>query len=97
MFDDNDCGEAVLSLKQPKHVGFGYVLFLQKEEFEKLPAIPISDFVKKGMVVKKEQPLFYKSEKPYVKLSFIYGDFLTADLVYKFLKTKTMLVFRNWL
>ena len=91
------CGEPRLSESQPVNVGFGFVIFLPKENFDRALSVKVNHFRTRGMIVRKERPVFLRTERDYIRLSFLYGDSETATEAFDYFGAFTKMIFKNWL
>ena len=86
-----------LSKVQPKHVGFPYVMHVPASILLSIPENQLQQLAANGMRMKKDKPLFLKTELNYLRVSFNYGDAETALQAYGLFKKHTRHVFKNWL
>ena len=86
-----------LSKVQPKHVGFPYVIHVPASILLCIPENQLQLLAAKGMWMRKDKPLFLKTELNYLRVSFNYGDAETALQAYGLFKKHTRHVFKNWL
>lgn len=94
---DVEFSEVRRSVKQPSHVGFGYVIHLPLDSFKKVNSDRVNLLVARGMKVEYKQPVFLRTEMPYVKLSFHYGDENTAKTAFAVMSAYTANSYKNWL
>ena len=85
------------SSKQPKHLGFGFVIHVPIGAFSKIPKNVLMDLGDAGMEAEAKQPIFYKTKVPFARLTFDRGDAKTALKAYMTFKEVTDLAFKNWI
>ena len=85
-----------LSKIQPKNVGYPYVIHVPVSILHCLPENQMQVLASKGMWMKKDKPLFLKTEMNYLRVGFKYGDAKTAIQAYELFKKHTRHVFKNW-
>ena len=83
--------------KQPKHIGFGFVIHVPIGAFSKVPKSVLMDLGDAGMEAEAKQPIFYKTKVPFARLTFDRGDAKTALKAYMTFKEVTVLTFKNWI
>ena len=83
--------------KQPKHIGFGFVIHVPIGAFSKIPKSVLMDLGDAGMEAEAKQPIFYKTKVPFARLTFDRGDAKTALKAYMTFKEVTDLAFKNWI
>lgn len=83
--------------KQPKHIGFGFVIHVPTEVFARVPKTTLRALGDAGMEAEAKQPIFYKTKIPFARITFNRGDAKTALKAYATFKAATSLVFKNWL
>lgn len=86
-----------LSAKQPPFTGFGFIIHLPKNDFDRALSIKLTKLRAAGMIVKNSQPIFLRTKRDYVRLSFCYGDYTTAKEAFLYLSNFTNSIFKNWL
>ncbi len=91
------CSQPHVSEKQPKHIGPGYVLHLPLADLKTVPQFQLETWGSKGMRAEPGQPLFLRTERKFVRVTFNRGDVATATMVYQHLSTKSRDLFKNWL
>ena len=85
------------SSKQPKHLGFGFVIHVPIGAFSKISKNVLMDLGDAGMEAEAKQPIFYKTKIPFARLTFNRGDARTALKAYMTFKEVTDLTFKNWI
>lgn len=93
---DVEFSETRRSLKQPVHTGFGFVIHLPREAFNKVDKNRIEGLLKVGMKIENRRPVFLRSDMPYVRLTFNYGAEIIAKSAYALMSAHTVKVYRNW-
>ena len=83
--------------KQPKHIGFGFVIHVPTEVFARVPKAVLQSLGDDGMEAEAKQPIFYKTKIPFARITFNRGDAKTALKAYSVFKEVTNLVFKNWI
>lgn len=83
--------------KQPKHIGFGFVIHVPTEVFARIPKAVLQSLGANGMEAEAKQPIFYKTKIPFARITFHRGDAKTALNAYATFKEVTNLVFKNWI
>lgn len=85
-----------LSNKQPKNIGYPYVIHVPVSILLCVPEDQMQLLASKGMWMKKDKPLFLKTEMNYLRVGFNYGDAKTALQAYELFKKHTRHVYKNW-
>jgi hypothetical protein len=83
--------------KQPKEIGFGFVIHLTKEDLAKVKTERLKAFADKGMRMEVSRPIFLRTNRTYYKATFKRGDTLTANEAFAAFKGSSRTVFKNWL
>ena len=83
--------------KQPKEIGFGFVIHLTKEDLGKVKTDKLKDLADKGMRLEVSRPIFMRSNRTFYKATFKRGDASTAKEAYSAFKGCSKTVFKNWL
>lgn len=85
-----------LSNNQPKNIGYPYVMHVPSIILQLVPENQMQLLASKGMWMKKDKPLFLKTDLNYLRVGFKYGDAKTALQAYELFKKHTRHVFKNW-
>lgn len=83
--------------KQPKEIGFGFVIHLTKEDLGKVKTDKLKALADKGMRLEVSRPIFMRSNRTFYKATFKRGDASTAKEAYSAFKGCSKTVFKNWL
>ena len=83
--------------KQPKEIGFGFVIHLTKEDLGKVKTDKLKALADKGMRIEVSRPIFLRTNRTYYKATFKRGDTLTANEAFAAFKGSSRTVFKNWL
>lgn len=82
--------------KQPKHIGFPYVIHAPTESVKKVHTQVLRGWISIGVEFKESAPLFYKGDASFTRIRIKNGDITTAVRVRELLKQNTTQVFANW-
>lgn len=83
--------------KQPKHIGFGFVIHMDAFRFGQLDQDLLKELANKGMRIENVKPLFLSTNRPFLKVTFNRGDKESAHKAFEIFSGVTKIIYKNWL
>lgn len=83
--------------KQPKHIGFGFVIHMDAFRFGQLDQNLLKELGDKGMRIENAKPLFLSTNRPFLKVTFNRGDEESAHKAFEIFSGMTKIIYKNWL